>query len=115
MAYAKPLRTARLSLADAGEPDHWVEVEHPETLRWKTKRAIMQAQNEADEATRSVRQVLAMVVSWSLTREDGTAMPIPPTDDDLDAMPSHVVEGLLLAIGALFDVPKANGSASTDG
>lgn len=110
MAYAKPIRTVRISLADAGEADLWIEVEHPETLSWRTKRRIIGAQSEQDEATRSVRQAVAMVVRHNLTDDGGTL-----TDEALDNMPSHVVEGVLVAIGGLFDVPKSTESGSSTG
>ena len=113
--FKKPVRTLKITLSDAGEPDLWIEVEHPEVLSWRTKRRIIAAQGIEDEATRSVRQVAAMLVSWNLTRDDGTAIPTPPSDDDLDALPSHVVEGILLAVGALFEIPKASGSESGTG
>lgn len=112
MAYAKALRVVRVDLASAGEPGYWVEVEHPESMSWSVKRAIIRAGNGAgDELERSTAQVAAMVTAWNLEdRETGEALPLPATEATLDRLPAHVVEAILVEVGALFQIPKASGS-----
>lgn len=114
--YAKALRTVRLSLEAAGEPNHWVDVEHPEAMRWSVKSRIVRASSIEDEFTRSLAQVAAMIVAWSLVDiETGEPLPVPVTTDALDRLPAHVVESILTQVGELVSVPKANESASGSG
>lgn len=116
MAYAKPLRTVRLTLDASGEPGHWVEVEHPEAMRWTTKARMIRAQSIEDEFGRSLAQVASMITAWSLVDVDtGEALPVPVTADVLDRLPAHVVEAILTLVGELVTVPKANGSDSGTG
>ncbi len=115
-AYAKALRTVRLSLEAAGEPGHWVDVEHPEAMRWSIKSRIVRAASIEDELSRSLAQVAAMIVGWSLVDiETGEPLPVPVTPEVLDRLPAHVVEAVLTQIGELVTVPKASGSDSGTG
>ena len=114
--YAKSLRTVRLSLAAAGEPDHWVDVEHPEAMRWSIKSRIIRAAANADEFTRSLAQVAAMIVGWSLVDvETGQPLPVPVQAETLDRLPAHVVESILTQVGEMVTVPKASESDSGTG
>jgi hypothetical protein len=116
MGYAKPLRTVRLSLDASGEPGHWVDVEHPEAMRWTTKARMIRASSIEDEFLRSLAQVASMIVAWSLTDVDtGEELPVPVTTDALDRLPAHVVEAILTLVGELVTVPKVNGSDSGTG
>ena len=113
MPYAKALRTIRIDLGEvAGEPGYWIEVEHPEAMTWRTKRAIIRAGNgETDDIARSSAQVAAMVCGWNLEDVDtGEALALPATEASFDRLPSHIVEGLMSAVGNLFQIPKESGS-----
>ena len=116
MGYAKPLRTVRLLLDASGEPGHWVDVEHPEAMRWTTKARMIRASSIEDEFLRSLAQVASMIVAWSLTDVDtGEELPVPVTTDVLDRLPAHVVEAILTQVGELVTVPKVSGSDSGTG
>jgi hypothetical protein len=116
MAYAKPLRTVRLTLDASGEPGHWVDVEHPEAMRWTTKARMIRASSIEDEFLRSLAQVASMITGWSLTDVDtGEELPVPVTTDVLDRLPAHVVEAILTLVGELVTVPKVSGSDSGTG
>ena len=116
MGYAKPLRTVRLTLDAAGEPGHWVEVEHPEAMRWTTKARMIRASSIEDEFGRSLAQVASMITGWSLTDVDtGDELPVPVTAEALDRLPAHVVEAILTQVGELVTVPNASGSNSGSG
>ena len=116
MGYAKPLRTVRLSLDASGEPGHWVDVEHPEAMRWTTKARMIRASSIEDEFGRSLAQVASMIVAWSLTDVDTSEeLPVPVTTEVLDRLPAHVVEAILTLVGELVTVPKASGSDSGTG
>ena len=116
MGYAKPLRTVRLTLDGAGEPGHWVEVEHPEAMRWTTKARMIRASSIEDEFGRSLAQVASMITGWSLTDVDtGEELPVPVTAEALDRLPAHVVEAILTQVGELVTVPNASGSNSGTG
>ncbi len=111
MAYAKPLRTVRLTLESVGEDGHWVDVEHPECMRWSTKARMIRAASIEDEFQRSLAQVASMIVAWSLTDiETDQPLAVPVEISTLDRLPSHVVEGILTLVGDLVTVPKASGS-----
>lgn len=113
MAYQVARRTLRLDAGAVGEPDAWIEVEHPEALTWRTKVRLLRAgQAEGDEIARATGQACALVVGWSLTDfETGEALPLPATAEGLERAPAQVVEHLLTALGEAFTVPKASGSA----
>jgi hypothetical protein len=116
MGYAKPLRTVRLALDASGEPGHWVDVEHPEAMRWTTKARMIRASSIEDEFLRSLAQVASMIVAWSLIDVDtGDELPMPVTTDVLDRLPAHVVEAILTLVGELVTVPKVSGSDSGTG
>ena len=116
MGYAKPLRTVRLTLDGAGEPGHWVEVEHPEAMRWTTKARMIRASSIEDEFGRSLAQVASMITAWSLTDVDtGEELPVPVTAEALDRLPAHVVEAILTQVGELVTVPNASGRNSGSG
>ena len=106
--YRKPSRLTRVTLAEWDEPDFWIEVENPESMTWKSRRRFT-ALTEADKTD---PQVVAMaftslIRAWNIVDpETGEVLPVPPTAEDLDRLPAHVVDGILLAINEMNTVPK---------
>ena len=106
--YRKPTRTVRITLDEAGEPDVWCEVEHPETMSWKSRRRFASLTEEDQrDAVKVATVFLTLVRAWNVVDpETNEELSIPPKQEDLDKIPAHVVEGILTAINALNNVPK---------
>jgi hypothetical protein len=115
--YARLPRTVRVSLEAHGEPDLWFEIEHPEAMTWKARRRFAAvAQADQSDPGAVALAFAGLVLRWNLPDLiTGEVLALPPTADVLDALPAHVIEGMMIEVAKLGTVPKANESGSITG
>lgn len=108
MPYNKKPVTKKINLDACGEPDFYVEVAHPESMKWKVKSRLIAAaqRQDLDDVTRSIHQMVALIVDWNLLDAD-TDEPLTVSVESFDRIPSHVVECIVSEVGQLFNVPKS--------
>lgn len=108
MSYNKKPVTKRITLSACDEPDFYIEVAHPESMKWKVKSQLIAAaqRQDLDDVTRSLHQMVALIVDWNLLDAD-TDERLPVSVDAFDRVPSHVVECIVSEVGQLFNVPKS--------